>query len=59
MKVIRLNELVEVLGVSKVTIWRWRKSDQGFPQPVLMGPKLIGWNEAEIQSWLNSSKGGV
>lgn len=59
MKVIRLNELVEVLGVSKTTIWRWRQSNEGFPQPVLMGPKLIGWDKEEIESWLNNSKGEV
>jgi prophage regulatory protein len=39
------------IGVSKVTVWRWRRAGK-FPEPVQLGPHVVAWPEAEIDAWL-------
>ena len=39
------------IGVSKVTVWRWRRLRK-FPEPVRLGPHVVAWSEAEIDAWL-------
>ena len=33
----RTRNVCEWLGVQPITLWRWRKSGNGFPQPVRLG----------------------
>jgi predicted DNA-binding transcriptional regulator AlpA len=51
---IRSNELAKSLGVSKTTLWRWRRAGF-FPEPIQIGPRLIAWKSSEIQFWLENS----
>jgi len=37
-RIIRQAELAKILGVSSVTLWRWRQNNK-FPAPI----KLGGW----------------
>jgi len=49
-KYLRLPELLALLGVSWVTVWRWEK--QGlFPKRRKLGPRIVGWREDEILEW--------
>lgn len=50
---IRPKELAEMLGVSTVTLWAWRKKNI-LPEPTAIGPRLIGWKQDVIQDWLKS-----
>ncbi|WP_353851752.1 helix-turn-helix transcriptional regulator [Aeromonas rivipollensis] len=53
--IIRPSQLARELGVSMTTLWRWRH--QGvFPQPILLGPRLVGWERSVINQWLESKK---
>lgn len=53
MKILRLVAIQEKLGISKATIYRWMKSE-GFPAPLRLGPRAVGWTEASIDEWLAS-----
>lgn len=61
-KIIRFGELAEQFGVSKTTIWRWRRSGD-FPNHILLGPRIIGWKVNDIENWLSAKalpqKGGI
>ena len=53
MRVLRVKELKDLLGVSRSTIWRWRR--QGvLPPSRQFGPNVVGWLEEEINEWRNS-----
>ncbi|WP_222610602.1 helix-turn-helix transcriptional regulator [Undibacterium griseum] len=55
-RVIRLSELVDILGVSKATIWRRIKSDSNFPKFIRLGgskSSAIGFIESEIDEWID------
>ena len=47
---LRQPEVLERVGVTWITILRWEK--QGlFPQRCKLGPRLVGWVEAEVEEW--------
>lgn len=41
-------------SVNRVTIWRWRKTDPTFPQPVKLSPGATRWRLSEIEAWEQS-----
>lgn len=54
-KIVRLNNLVKILGMSRATIWRRIKSDQSFPQVVRLGEGktgCVGFLSVEVEQWL-------
>ena len=51
-----VNRLADFLGVSVVTLWRMRKA-AGFPKPIRISDRLLGWRVSEIQNWLDSRQG--
>ena len=50
-RVLRLCEVTEMLGVSKSTIYNWIKEGE-FPPGLLLGPKTRGWLNQDIENWL-------
>jgi predicted DNA-binding transcriptional regulator AlpA len=42
-------------GISLVTLWRTRKRDPSFPQPVRWGRKL-GWRRSSVIRWLDEQE---
>ena len=53
MKVLRIGEVLERVGISKSTLWRWIQAGQ-FPKPINLGPRAVGWIEEEIDEWISS-----
>jgi predicted DNA-binding transcriptional regulator AlpA len=37
-------------SVSTMTLWRWLKSDNGFPKPMYIG-RYRYWREGELDAW--------
>ena len=55
-KILREPEVLERVGISRSTLYRWIKSGD-FPEPVQLGPpgsRAKGWIEEEIEEWLRS-----
>jgi predicted DNA-binding transcriptional regulator AlpA len=40
-------------SVSKMTLWRWLKADNGFPKPVYIGRNRY-WRLASLEAWEQS-----
>jgi prophage regulatory protein len=52
-RILRKPELLEVVGVSIATVYRW-VGDGSFPAPVKLGPNSTGWRESAVREWLDS-----
>ena len=50
---IRIDDLASLLGVTKVTIWRWRKEGR-LPAPIAVSPRIVGWKRETIEAWLDA-----
>lgn len=50
LQVLKMEEVCELLSVSKSSIYRWIK-EEGFPEPIRLG-KNPRWNRSEIDDWL-------
>lgn len=51
--IIRRKQVEARTGLSRSTIYA-RVAEGTFPQPVNIGPRAVGWIEAEIVDWLNT-----
>jgi prophage regulatory protein len=50
-KLLRLNSVKEVTGLSKSTIYS-RIAEGTFPKQIPIGPRLVVWVESDIQNWI-------
>lgn len=53
MRIIRIREVREKTGQPTSTIYD-RMAEGTFPRPVPLGPKAVGWIEAEIDEWISA-----
>ena len=49
-RLLGINEVAELTGVSKITIYRRIKADT-FPKPVKVGIRAVRWDADEIEQW--------
>jgi prophage regulatory protein len=49
--ILRLPAVKARTGLSRSTIYS-RIAKQEFPRPVSLGPRAVGWLDAEIDGWL-------
>ncbi len=52
-RLVRLPELIALIGVSPSTIWRWERQGS-FPSRIQIGARAIGWRLLEVERWLAS-----
>lgn len=52
----RREKLLELLGISKTTLRNWMLTE-GFPTPIQLGPRAVGWNASNVHAWLDSRPG--
>jgi prophage regulatory protein len=52
-KVLKQPVVVERVGASPVTIWRWEKAGR-FPKRRRLGPNSVGWLESEVEAWVSN-----
>lgn len=50
-KIIRLPSVQTLTGLSRSTIYLWIE-EKMFPAPISLGPRAVGWIEAEILDWI-------
>lgn len=53
MQVLRLPQVLAKTGLSRTTTYAMIAKG-GFPAPIRLGPRAVGWLEAEVDSWLAS-----
>lgn len=49
----RFNQLTDLIGVSKTTIYRWIDSGK-FPNYIKIGDRAIGWRVDDVHEWIES-----
>ena len=54
-KVIRLPEVIERVGMSKPSIYRLMR-EEVFPNQIRVGIRAVGWIESEIDEWLEEAR---
>ena len=50
-KYLRINEVVEMLSVSKSTVWAWVKESK-FPKPIKLSEFVTVWKLSDIEEWV-------
>jgi len=48
---LRLNQVVEKIGISRSTVYLYLKQGR-FPEPVHLSERLVAWVESEIDNWM-------
>ena len=51
MRILREPEVLKMVGLSRVTIWRWQR-DGKFPKRRRLGASAVGWLETEVEEWI-------
>lgn len=51
MRIIRLKDVIDSTGLARSTIYKYIAED-GFPKPVSLGERSVGWVEGEVQDWI-------
>ena len=52
-RIIRIKELIDMVGLSRTTIWRMENYGS-FPKRVSLGANSVGWKLSEINQWLEN-----
>lgn len=53
MRVLRLPEVEERVGLHRTTIWRHERAGN-FPARRQLGTNSVGWLESEVDEWIRS-----
>ena len=53
-QILRLKDVVELVGLSKTTIWRRMRAGEFPPALRLGGPqtRAVGWKMTDLETWL-------
>lgn len=52
-RILRLKPVLERTGLSRSTLYR-KVSDGGFPRPVQISTRCVGWRESAINAWMHN-----
>ena len=55
-QVLRLKDVMSLIGTSRPTVWRLCKLDPSFPKPFKLSPAITGWDQAEMLHWVEAKK---
>lgn len=56
---ITTTDLASRTGLSKVTIWRYRKRYRDFPQPIeIEGSSVLRWVAEDVDAWMLGRRQG-
>jgi len=53
MEILRIKEVVNVVGLSRVTVWRMERAGK-FPARIQLGERAVGWRRADVEKWIES-----
>lgn len=49
--ILRPNQVSEILGISKPTIWRLERQGQFVPK-ITLGPAMVGFLASDVEAWI-------
>ena len=52
-RIIRVNELCQLTGISKATIYRWEANGELPISKIKLGPNSVGFLYSDVEAWLN------
>ncbi len=52
-RIIKLDEVVRITGLSASTIWRMEKTGF-FPSRIQISQRSVGWSEADVEEWIQN-----
>ena len=55
--ILRRPDVEALTGLSRSTIYKFM-NDGTFPKAVKIGPRAVGWRQADIDDWLNKLSNG-
>lgn len=55
-RVMTPDEVAQMIGRSKKTVWRLWAKDEVFPKPILIKGRAIGWRESTINKFLDTGE---
>lgn len=58
MTILRAKDVVQLTGLSRVSIWRYERAGQ-FPPRIQLGPNSVGWIEEEVLDWIETRPRGL
>ena len=53
MRFLRIDEVIDKVGLSRPTIWRLERAGE-FPRRRQLGRNSVGWVEEEVEKWMQS-----
>ena len=51
--ILRRHQVQQRTGLSRSTLYQYIK-EGGFPAPVQLGPRAVGWLESDISDWITA-----
>ena len=54
MRLMRLPEVLERLGVGRSTLYRLVANDPTFPRPIKVGRRVVAWRSDLLEEWIVS-----
>ena len=58
MRILRIQEVIKLTGLSRPTIWRKEKQGK-FPERIRLGSNSVGWRSDELEEWLENLPRGT
>ena len=52
MRIIKLKEVLNKTGLGRSTLYNLINVS-GFPKPIPLGLRAVGWLESEVEGWIN------
>jgi predicted DNA-binding transcriptional regulator AlpA len=56
MNLLKPEDVSAKLGITKAALPALRRREDSFPQPIRVSQKILRWDEADIDQWLNAKK---
>jgi predicted DNA-binding transcriptional regulator AlpA len=56
MNLLNTAQLSEKLGLSEGALHQLRRRETSFPAPIKVSPKILRWDENDIERWLTIKK---
>ena len=57
-RILRLPAVLDLTGLSRVTIWRYVKAGS-FPTPLRLGARAVGWRQSDVHAWIEGLEPSV